>query len=314
MRNGKKFTVTSLFSGCGGMDLGFKGGFEYNVKKYQNLDYDIVFANDIDTYACQAYRQNLNENIFDTDINNLISSPLLPQRTDVLLGGFPCQDFSQSGKRKGFNSERGLLYKAMVKVAEAIKPKVFIAENVFGLLSIEGAIEQIKSEFNNIGFSKISIHPTQCADFEIPQNRKRVFIIGWQNEEDYFKFSFPKKINKVVTASSVIDDLQDKSWGEVDGHVWALAKRREGTQGNETTPANGLAYTVRAEHHMNIQFHPNLDRRISVREAARFQSFPDNFLFGKFSKNQSYKMIGNAVPPVMGWHIGREVLKALRHV
>jgi len=232
---------------------------------------------------------------------------------DVLLGGFPCQDFSVAGGRKGFSTERGVLYRSMVRAVKVVKPRVFIAENVFGLTTLPGALDKVKEEFSDAGYEGVREYIWQAADYGVPQNRKRVFIIGWREKSDALKFRFPSSnIHRKLTSKAAIDDLTDYEWGEFDGHTWALAKKRTDLQGNETTPADGFAYTIRAEHHMNIQFHYSLPRRLSVREAARLQSFPDSFLIGDISKHQAYKMIGNAVPPVMAHRVAvavREVLQ-----
>ncbi len=308
----KQNSIVSLFSGCGGLDLGFTGGFKFGGRFYDRLPHNIIWANEIDKYACEAYRNNLKHNIVESDIWEAIEKDALPNNSDILLGGFPCQDFSQAGKRKGFQSQRGTLYKAMVEVAKRIRPKVFVAENVKGLLSIDGALEQIKTDFMNAGFNTVQEYLINAADYGVPQNRERVFIIGWKESKHYSKFKFPNKWLKRENVKRIISDLENVGWNEFDGHTWALAKRRPDLQGNEVTPSDGVAYTVRAEHHMNIQFHYNDKRRLSVREAARLQSFPDEFKFEKLSKQQGYKMIGNAVPPVMAWQIANSIQEALK--
>ena len=310
-RSSNKHKIVSLFSGCGGMDIGFTGGFKFAGRTYRKFPADIIFANDIDKYACQAYRENIGLEIVEGDIGAILSGDDMPERADILLGGFPCQDFSHAGRRKGFNSERGILYRAMVEVAKKIKPRVFVAENVKGLTTIDGVLETIKRDFKDAGFASVEAYPVECADFGIPQKRARVFIIGWRNQHDADAFTFPTHAKKAMTVKQAIDDLAKTGWDEFDGHTWALAKRRPDLQGNEVTPPDGLAYTVRAEHHMNIQYHYSEERRLSVREAARLQTFPDTFKFGKISKNQGYRMIGNAVPPVMAWQIAREINKVL---
>ena len=303
--------IVSLFAGCGGLDLGFVGGFKFAGRVYNRLPHEIIWANEIDKYACSAYRRNLGHEIIEGDIWDIIRAGNLPARTDILLGGFPCQDFSQAGKRQGFQSQRGTLYKAMVDVAAAVRPKVFIAENVKGLLSIGNALEKIKADFTAAGFCDVQEYLINAADYGVPQNRERVFIIGWRYKKHAAAFQFPEKWDKQINVKEVLSDLENVGWNDTDGHTWALAKRRPDLQGNETTPADGVAYTIRAEHHMNIQYHYNDKRRLSVREAARLQSFPDKFQFADLSKQQGYKMIGNAVPPVVAWQIAKAVREAL---
>lgn len=307
----KNSTIASLFAGCGGLDLGFVGGFKYCGKTYKRLPHDIVWANEIDKYACAVYRQNMKHDILEDDINEVLKRGDLPSNIDILLGGFPCQDFSQAGKRQGFNNlKRGTLYKAMAEVARLLKPQVFIAENVRGILSIDGALEKIKQDFSDAGFCGVQEYLVQAADYGVPQNRERVLIIGWKYKKHAAAFTMPK-IEPRRNVRTAISDLANTAWDKFDGHTWALAKRRTGSQGNEVTKGDGLAYTVRAEHHMNIQYHYDNERRLSVREAARLQTFPDKFKLGDVSKHQGYKMIGNAVPPVLAWHVAKSINEAL---
>lgn len=305
-----RHSVISLFAGCGGLDMGFKGGFQFARHKCHKLPHDIIWANDIDKFACQAYRRNLGDHIIEGDIWNALKDGL--PEGDILLGGFPCQDFSWAGRRKGFESERGQLYRAMVEAAKQVKPQVFVAENVKGLLSVAGAMEAIEKDFKAAGFPCISHYSVNVAEYGIPQNRERVFIIGWRDAASADAFRFPQKRPLKTTVKALLDDLADVGWDGVDGHRWALAKRRTDLQGNEVTPADGVAYTIRAEHHMNIQFHYNDHRRLSAREAARLQSFPNNFSLEGLSKHQAYKMIGNAVPPFMAWQIAEAVQRGLQ--
>ena len=306
------FSVVSLFSGCGGFDLGIMGGFDFCGQSYPTTSFKVVWANDIDRYACKIYRQNISEGIIEADINDL-DLKSLPKGSDVLLGGFPCQDFSVAGRRKGLESERGLLYRSMVEAVRIVRPRVFIAENVYGLVTLPGALDKIKEDFDGVGYHGVREYVWQAADFGVPQNRRRVFIIGWKDENDLEKFEFPdpESFHEMSTRQA-IDDLSSHEWGEFDGHTWALAKRREDLQGNEIMPADGFAYTIRAEHHMNIQFHYSLPRRVSVREAARLQTFPDTFLLGDVSKHQGYRMIGNAVPPLMAYRLAEKLEEALQ--
>lgn len=301
--------VLSLFAGCGGLDLGFMGGFKFGNKPYARLPFQIIWANEIEPAACRVYESNLKHNIVEGDINALLDSDAVPRSADIVLGGFPCQDFSIAGKRRGFQSERGGLYRSMVEVVARSKPKVFIAENVRGLLSIEGAIERIKSDFAELGYS-VNHHEVLACDYGVPQTRQRVFIIGWRSKARAQAFTMPPIVKKQITAKEAIGDLEGVGWNKVDSHIWSRAKRTNG-QGQRPINANGPAPTMRAEHHGNIEFHYNNKRRLSVREAARFQSFHDKFLFGEATQTAAYRMIGNAVPPVLGWHIANAIKKTL---
>jgi DNA (cytosine-5)-methyltransferase 1 len=130
LKSTKTRTVVSMFSGCGGMDLGFTGGFQLLGRDYNALPFEIIWANDLNPAACQTYRRNLGHDIHCGDVWSVIDT--LPKSADVLIGGFPCQDISVNGKRAGANGARSGLYKAMIEGIKRVKPKVFVAENVKG--------------------------------------------------------------------------------------------------------------------------------------------------------------------------------------
>ncbi len=174
--------VVSLFSGCGGKDLGMLGGFTIFNKYYGKNDFKVVFANDIVQHACDTYKNNFNEDIVCEDIHK-IKSEDVPD-CDVIIGGFPCQDFSVAGLRKGFeNVERGQLYLEMKRLIDAKKPKFFVAENVEGLTNLNGSdtLNTIKNDFASSGYF-VEAHLFNAADYEVPQARKRVIIIGLRND------------------------------------------------------------------------------------------------------------------------------------
>ncbi len=300
----KKHKVVSLFSGCGGMDVGFTGGFQYMNQMYDALPFDIVYANDISAAACETYKHNLQHDIVCADIASIDISKI--PAADVVLGGFPCQDFSIAGNRQGLDSQRGKLYKFMVDVVKHCQPKVFVAENVKGLLSIPGALETIKADFSAAGY-RVEHRLLNAADYGVPQNRERVLIVGIKGDGD---FEWPETQIKRISSKTALEDLESKEWGEVDGHVWSKAKRSTG-QGQTPIKADSPSPTIRAEHHGNIEYHYSDLRRLSVREAARLQSFPDSFELIS-APSQAYRQIGNAVPPVMAWNAANSVLGILR--
>lgn len=313
----KKYTVISLFSGCGGTDLGFEGGFNFMDRFYSENPFQVIWANDIDKAACRTYQENFKKEIVNADIRDILRNDELtfnananiPKKADLVIGGFPCQDFSFAGKRKGFKSERGNLYQSMVKVIKKVKPSVFLAENVKGLLTIDNgkAIEKIYSDFLSIGYD-VEYKLFHLADYGIPQNRERVIIVGTKKKNN-LKFSFPKKTHSKdnwVTLGDCISDLENIKEGEYVNHYWSKARMFYGTQGNKLTSKDKIAPTMRAEHHGNIEFHWNGTRRLSAREAARIQSFPDDFIFLP-STSSAYRQVGNAVPPVFAWHLAQSV-------
>lgn len=308
----RHFTVVSLFSGCGGMDLGFKGGFEFLGQMYEKSPYKILWANDLNEAACKTYKRNIGKRIVQGDIWQLIDA--VPDNADIVIGGFPCQDISVNGKGAGVNGARSGLYRAMVEVVGRVKPKLFIAENVKGLLMKHNreSLQQVLSDFKALGYH-VTYKLYNVADYGVPQTRERVIIVG--TREDMPKFVHPKPIlskNQHISARQAIGDIANLPKDEKFNHIWSLANE-SADQGSRRLIAERPGYTIRAECHGNIQFHYELPRRISMREAARFQSFPDNFIF-QAKLRETERQVGNAVPPVFAWHIGRAVLGYLRGV
>ena len=313
----KKYTLVSLFAGCGGLDLGFTGGFEVLNKKYTKRNFDLIWANDFEKNACLTFSKYFNKEIVCADIVEVLkgnypdlSATLMPKKADVVIGGFPCQDFSLAGKRRGFNSKRGNLYQSMVETVRRLEPALFIAENVKGLLSMNGgdAIETIKKDFAELGYN-VEYKLFHVADYGVPQNRERVIIVGTSKKKKMPPFVFPKPTHtkdKWVSVGEAIKDLEKIEENNFPNHSWSRAKMFEGTQGNSIIKKDKIAPTMRAEHHGNIEWHWNKKRRLSAREAARIQTFPDDFIFYP-STSSAYKQIGNAVPPVFGWHIAKAV-------
>jgi DNA (cytosine-5)-methyltransferase 1 len=303
------FSVVSLFSGCGGLDLGFRGGFKVFGQEYEALPFDVVWANDINAAACRTYRKNLSDHIHCGDIWKEMES--MPESADVVIGGFPCQDISLNGKRKGIAGDRSGLYRAMVAAVKKLKPKVFVAENVKGLLLDynKESLKQIIADFEALGY-KVTYQLYMAADYGIPQVRERVFIVGTAEGVKPFAPPLPVRVKgNWMTCSEAIGDLMAAKEDESVNHIWSRAAKSQ-DQGNRSIKANKPADTIRAECHGNIQFHYELPRRISMREAARFQSFPDEFIFDS-KLRETERQVGNAVPPVLAWHIAKAVMDCL---
>lgn len=336
------YKVISLFSGVGGMDLGFEGDFSFLGANYPKNPFDVIFANDIFKQAADVYESNFDITVERRDVSTLDLETDLPnENIDVVLGGFPCQSFSMSGKRGGLSDPRGQLYLQMIRIINHYKPKMFVAENVDGIRNskknIQGetteisALDTIMKDFDKNGYN-VQYHVLNAADYGVPQTRKRVIIIGIRKDlgtnSDVF---YPRglysqdstsKDEMWVTAKDAIDDL----WNQVNNpsipnhSIKDISKAKfypgKKMQGNNRIKSNRPAPTIRAEHHGNIEAHyrttlpdeENMEgwRRLSVRECARLQSFPDNFNFTT-SASSAYKGIGNAVPPVLAWHIARSV-------
>ena len=309
LKEKKSFTVISLFSGCGGMDLGFKGGFEFLGKKYSKLPFNIIWANDINEAACRTYRKNVEANIVPGDIWQAMNQ--MPASADIVIGGFPCQDISVNGKGAGVDGKRSGLYKAMVEVVSRVKPKIFVAENVKGLLMRHNAesLERVLKDFNGLGYN-VTFNLYNTADYGVPQTRERIIIVGTHPKVSKFVQPPPTQSSeKYVTAREAINDLEKLPEDERFNHVWSRANK-SAEQGNRKMLANRPGYTIRAECHGNIQFHYKLPRRISMREAARFQSFPDTFIFDS-GLRETERQVGNAVAPVFAWHVAKAVQQSL---
>ncbi|MDR0556762.1 MAG: DNA cytosine methyltransferase [Treponema sp.] len=303
----KPITVVSLFSGCGGMDLGFAGGFEFLGHKYKKNDFNIIWANEINAAACNTYRKNIGAHIIYGDIRETIGA--LPEIADVVIGGFPCQDISINGKMEGINGKRSGLYMFLVEAVKKIQPKMFIAENVKGLLLKTNAasLKKILEDFNSLGYT-VTYKLYHAADYGVPQTRERVFIVG--TREDITPFAPPPtSCQQYITVKEAIGDLETIPPDEQFSHIWSYANK-SAEQGNRKLIADRPGYTIRAECHGNIQFHYSLPRRISMREAARIQSFPDTFLF-QSKLRETERQIGNAVPPVLAWHIANAAQNAI---
>jgi len=300
----KAYKVVSLFSGCGGMDLGFLGGFEFGGRYYDRLPFEISWANDISAAACETYRHNLRHEIHAGDIQEVLET--MPKSADVLLGGFPCQDVSVNGKGQAGEGQRTILYKSMIKAIECAKPKVFVAENVKGLLSHETFFERMMGEFDALKGYDVSHRLYLAADYGVPQMRERVFIIGVRGRRS---FQHPAPCLGRMTAGEALADLESEPENPAIKHIWSKAAASP-DQGIRKLRGDAPATTIRAEHHGNIQWHYSLPRRISLREAARLQSFPDGFHFPN-GMRATEREIGNAVPPVLAWHIAKAVRECL---
>lgn len=304
----KKYSVVSMFSGCGGMDLGFMGGFEVFGRRYGSLPFEIAWANDLNAEACKTYRRNLGHEIATGDVWELLDR--MPTKADVLIGGFPCQDISVNGKRAGVNGKRSGLYKAMVEAIKRCKPKVFVAENVKALLRHEEWLRQVVGDFESLGY-KLHYQLYQAADYGVPQTRERVLFVGTaKGVEPYAPPVAERSAATWMTAREAIGNLEDMPQNPRINHIWSLANTSP-EQGNRRLVADRPGYTIRAECHGNIQYHYRLPRRISMREAARIQSFPDKFLFVS-GLRETERQVGNAVPPVLAWNVANAVLECLR--
>lgn len=303
----KPITIVSLFAGCGGMDLGFTGGFEFLGNKYSKTGFKIIWANELNHSACSTYKKNFDNHIVEGDIRNEISN--LPESADVVIGGFPCQDISINGKMLGVKGSRSSLYTYIVEAVKKLNPKAFVAENVGGLLlkQNEESLNQILHDFKSLNYD-ITYQLYHAEEYGVPQTRERIVFVG--TRKDMPKFVHPAPLQqKPLTAKDAIQDLENMTENKEFSHIWSKANVSS-EQGNRRMVADRPGYTIRAECHGNIQFHYSLPRRISMREAARIQSFPDAFVF-LGGLRDTERQIGNAVPPVLAWHIANSLKKVV---
>ena len=211
----------------------------------------------------------------------------------------------------GINGKRSSLYTAIVQAVSKIRPKVFVAENVGSLMlkKHNESRKKILEDFSSLGY-KIHYQVYHAEDYGVPQTRERVFIVGTREDMPTFVPPSATTLFSPVTAKEAISDLENHPRDEAFSHIWSEAKV-SGEQGNRKLVANRPGYTMRAECHGNIHFHYCLPRRISMREAARIQSFPDSFVFPT-GLRATERQIGNAVPPVLAWHVAQAVLAVIR--
>gem|GEM_PF-512356 len=299
----RTYKIASLFAGCGGLDLGFLGGFDFLGKKFAKTGFEIVWANELSPAACKTYERNIGEHIVCGDIKDVISS--IPNGVDVVMGGFPCQDISINGKMQGIKGRRSCLYTYIVDAVKNLQPKVFVAENVGSLMlkQNEYSFKTILSDFQSLGYN-VTYHVYHAEEYGVPQTRERIIFVG--TRRDMPAFVYPKPIAAApITAGEALRDLERQPQSKEFSHVWSEAAP-SGEQGSRRMVEDRPGYTIRAECHGNIQFHYRLPRRISMREAARIQSFPDSFMF-PCGIRETERQIGNAVPPVLAWHIASAV-------
>lgn len=302
-------SVISLFAGCGGMDLGLQGGFKFLGNYFDPTGFKVIWANELSPSACKTYKQNLGEHIVCGDIKEQIA--FLPSYADVIIGGFPCQDISINGKMQGIKGTRSSLYSYIVKAVRKVQPKAFIAENVGSLLlkQHKSSLETILADFNALGYN-VSYHLYHTQFYGVPQTRSRVIFVGTAKHLPTF-IPPAAHTSDLITAKDALCDLESLAQDKAFAHIWSNAKPTK-AQGNRRLIADRPGYTIRAECHGNSHFHYSLPRRLSMREAARIQSFPDDFSF-PCGIRETERQIGNAVPPVLAWHIAQAMKKVLEN-
>ena len=318
-----KLKVASLFCGCGGSDLGMIGGFSYLSKRYEELPFEIVYSVDFDKKAIETYNANFTHSAVCADVQAVNFSEL--GEIDVMIGGFPCQSFSTINPTKDTNDARANLYKEVVRFLKEKQPRFFICENVKGLMTLRKGeiIHRIVREFSEVGY-EVTYQLVKAVEFGIPQRRERVIIVGVKSSEQ-IKYCFPKPLlvpSEYVPLSSVIEvlDLDNAKYyfseRAVQGMKNAKSNMKRGLWQDLSQPCLTITSHL-AKTSLNsrdpvllVDAERELYRRFTPREAARIQSFPDEFIF-PVSDAFAYKQIGNAVPPVMMWHIAKALADAV---
>jgi DNA (cytosine-5)-methyltransferase 1 len=301
--------VVSLFAGCGGMDLGFLGGFRFLNETHPALPFRIRDAVDIDKLAIETYQLNIGPHARVGDLTAIPAEELPPSR--VLIGGFPCQDFSSSGPKVGFGGARGQLYKALVDYMSVHQPEIVVGENVPHLKSLHDGkyIKTILSDFESCGY-KFDVWELYGPDYGLPQSRRRLFLVGTRNDIKTRPLCpVPTHRHRYVSVDEALGDLvsvTDESVTNQSQYFVATKATAGGGQGDHTNRRGEPAYCIRANAKARIQFHYELDRRLTVRECARLQSFPDEFVF-PFSAMTNMTQIGNAVPPLIAYKVATAI-------
>jgi len=318
-----KFKVASLFCGCGGSDLGMVGGFEFLGKWYDELPFEIVYAVDFDRSAVETYNKNFKHKAVCADITN-VDFNSLPD-VDVMIGGFPCQSFSSVNPKKDINDNRAHLYKQIVRFLQTKQPKYFICENVKGLMTLRGGsiIKKVIGEFCECGYN-VQYKLLKAVEYGVPQRRERVIIIGMRNDMP-FNYEYPKSIcteAQGIPLGKVIDklDIDERKYYFSERAVEGVKNAKNNMKRGQWQDLSKPCLTVTAhlaKTSMNsrdpillVEAEKELYRRFTPREAARIQSFPDDFLLNK-SEIKSYRQIGNAVPPVFMWYVAKQLEKSI---
>lgn len=305
--------IVSLFSGAGGLDLGLI-----------HSGHDIIWANDFDADAVATYQRNIGSEIVLGDICDIPSSDI--PVCDVVVGGFPCQGFSQANMLRFADDERNRLYLEFLRIVRDKQPLYFLAENVRGILSMAGgqAIEKIESDFAKAGY-RVSKKLFNVADYGVPQLRKRVIIAGTRIDlPERFDFQFPEathadtgkarnsNLRPWVSISEALAHIPEPTADHsFENHVYSLYKvTNRNFTGHRRTDPDRPSPTILARGNGGggvcaIQ-HPMNHRRMSIREQAAVQTFPDDFHFvGRL--NSAYRQVGNAVPVLFGQCLGRQL-------
>lgn len=305
--------IVDLFAGIGGIRLGFEQAFG---------DVECVFTSEIDKHAVTTYKANFKDGHVFGDIKQIDENDV-PDH-DVLLAGFPCQPFSQAGLKKGFTDTRGTLFFDIERILLAKQPKAFLLENVKQLKGHDKGrtFQTIIDHLNKTGY-KVFYEILKARDFGVPQNRERIYIVGFLDHS--INFEFPKPMNISTRVGDILDDIVDEKY-TISDKLWAGHKRRK-----EANKLNGKGFgyglfnkdsaytnTISARYYKDgseilIEQENKNPRKLTPREAARLQGFPEEYVI-PVSDAQAYKQFGNSVAVPVIKAIAIEMKKALNKI
>jgi len=303
--------VGGLFAGIGGIELGFKkAGFK------------ISWANEIDKNACITYRLNHSHKLIEKDIREL--DPKDVEKIDILVGGFPCQAFSIAGYRKGFGDDRGNVFFEILRFIDELDPQIIFLENVKNLHTHDkgNTFKVIKQELEDRGFY-LHYKVLNSCDFGVPQNRERIYIVGFKDKQTYDNFSFPQPKKLTKTINDLLDKGVDKSFYYTSSRYYEQLKaemknkdtlyqwRRVYVRENKSKLCPTLTANMGTGGH-NVPLVLDDDiRKLTPKECARFQGYPEEFRFPPIAKSHLYKQVGNSVSVPVIEAIAKEIKKAL---
>lgn len=317
----------SLFSGSGGLDLGL-----LKTKKF-----NIVLANDFDKSACESYTHNIGNHIIHSDIRELKNLPSV----DLIVGGPPCQGFSTANPNRAFDDPRNWLFKEYSRIISEVNPKVFLMENVSGILTLENGkvFNLIKKEFQNLGFNLYE-SLLNAKFYDVPQSRNRVILVGVRNDIDV-RYEFPSPVvnpplfgNFISVGDAILnfdfkkDDPNHSISKLTDLNLRRIKHIPEGgsmkdcpeelwnnsdlKRSMRRLDSKKPSYTI-VHNNCDHYYHPKEHRRITIREMALLQTYPSDYIF-KGSKSDQSKQVGNSVPVNLGYHLGLSLVRLFEKI
>jgi DNA (cytosine-5)-methyltransferase 1 len=313
MRTYNKIKIIDLFAGIGGIRLGFEIASNNNI--------ECVFTSEWNKYSVATYTANFNDLIIHGDITK-INEEFIPEH-DILLAGFPCQPFSQAGLKKGFSDTRGTLFFDIERILIAKKPQAFLLENVKQLKghdkgeTLATIIEHLKA----IGYENLQYEVLKAREFGLPQNRERIYIVGFLDKN--VKFEFPHPTKKPTRVGDILEKKVDKKY-TISDKLWEGHQRRKilnkkkgkgfgfGIVNEDSEYTNTISARYYKDGSEILIEQKNMNpRKLTPREAARLQGFPDTFKI-PVSDNQAYQQFGNSVAVNVIEKIAEQMLKHIK--